>query len=241
MILPPQQAEQFYRVWFALLGYVNRQLHRVPSLPSHPDPSWATREDAIQLRDALWADDSLRQAFLAQNPAGLAPADLALVESWKHRRSGKFFVLRHLKKYSVLLERLEEEDAETRRAYGVLGLERPWGDLVGDKLPLLVEAVLLPFGHQIAFDGVLVHHPLSLVRGTLLYHPWFGSEDRGALKRLYQDAQEREGTLTSLLPEDQANQAQILARRQKLYKKLSEEFRRHLARSPDLRRAQVDA
>jgi len=49
------------------------------------------------LRDALWADDALRDRFIADNPAGLPPADLALVASWRHRLAGSFFIERYLK------------------------------------------------------------------------------------------------------------------------------------------------
>jgi hypothetical protein len=40
------------------------------------------------IREALWANDSIREAFLAENPAGLSRADLTLVESWRDRVPG---------------------------------------------------------------------------------------------------------------------------------------------------------
>ncbi len=36
MRLPPQETERFYRIWFALLHYVNRELHVVPAFPDAP-------------------------------------------------------------------------------------------------------------------------------------------------------------------------------------------------------------
>jgi hypothetical protein len=35
MRLAPQETERFYRIWFALLHYVNEQLHLVPDLTVH--------------------------------------------------------------------------------------------------------------------------------------------------------------------------------------------------------------
>jgi hypothetical protein len=82
----------------------------------------------MQLRNALWADDALRERFVKINPAGLEASDLALVASWQYRRAGSFFIVRSLKKYTVFLS----EDSPPR-AYGVL----------------------LPFEDQIIYDGLL--------------------------------------------------------------------------------------
>lgn len=79
MILSPDETERFYRIWFALLHFVNEQRQLVSSFPvtrQHVSVS-----EVRTLRDALWADNALRQEFLATNPAGLPPADLRLVAS----------------------------------------------------------------------------------------------------------------------------------------------------------------
>ena len=105
--LPPPETERFYRIWVALLHYVNAQRHLVPAFPA----TWeeATEEasvplDAVQpLRDALWAEDTLRERFIADNPTGLPTADLALVASWQHRVAGPFYIFRYLKKHTLFL------------------------------------------------------------------------------------------------------------------------------------------
>jgi hypothetical protein len=118
MQLPPDQVERFYAIWKPLLLFVNRRLQLVPEMlaPDFKGP-WVI-EHVRKLRDALWADDSLRTDFVAENPAGLSAADLAIVDSWSSRVAGRFFVLRHLKKCSVFLS---EKD---QTVYGVLGLAR---------------------------------------------------------------------------------------------------------------------
>src|SRR5947209_8819153 len=101
MQLAAPRVEQFYDIWKPLLLFVNRRLQLVPEMlaPDFTGP-WNV-PDVAKLRDALWADDSLREAFVAENPAGLSAENLAIVASWRHRRSGAFYVLRHLKKYSL--------------------------------------------------------------------------------------------------------------------------------------------
>src|SRR5262249_53135895 len=152
--LPPPETERFYRIWFALLHYVNAQRHLVPAFPA----TWeeATQEgsmplDAVQpLRDALWAEDALREQFIVDNPTGLPTADLALVASWQHRVAGPFYIFRYLKKHTLFLSA-----TSPAQAYGVLGLVNPIEEIVGPMLPVYAEAVLLPFGQQIIYDSLL--------------------------------------------------------------------------------------
>lgn len=59
----------FYRAWGALLTWVNERRRIVPLFPA-PTPGHPI-EPAItnQLRKALWADDNLRERFLAEGAA----------------------------------------------------------------------------------------------------------------------------------------------------------------------------
>ena len=186
MNLTPQQAERFYRIWFPLLHYVNEQRHLAPNFPDTPRQGAIDPADALRIRDALWADDALRESFIATNPAELSSEDLALVASWQYRVAGRFYIMRHLKKYSVFLS----EHAPSH-AYGVLGLISPIEDIVGPSsyLPIYVDAVLLPFEGQITYDGL-----------PQLYRISFGSGIRAELNDTYRNAQEREGIITRLGP-----------------------------------------
>jgi hypothetical protein len=186
MQLPPRQVERFYRIWFPLLHYVNKQQHLTTTFPDDPRPGAISSADAVLIRNALWADDALRESFIATNPAKLPPADLALVDSWRYRVPGSFFIVRHLKKYSVFLS----EGSETKaHAYGVLGLVSPIEDIVGPTVPLYTKAVLLPFEGQIIYDSLL--EPFSVS---------FGPGIRGSINDTYRNVQEREGIITTLDP-----------------------------------------
>ena len=103
MKLPPDQVERFYSIWVPLLHYVNEQRHLVEPFPPHPREAILPVENIQKLRDALWADDALRERFIELNPFGFSPADLSLLESWRYRVAGNFFVMRYLKKYTVFL------------------------------------------------------------------------------------------------------------------------------------------
>ncbi|MEO8973790.1 MAG: hypothetical protein ABI406_19555 [Ktedonobacteraceae bacterium] len=189
MNLSPQQCERFYRIWFALLHYVNKQRHIAPNFPEVAGQANIDPADAVRIRDVLWDNDALRESFIATNPVGLSPEDLALVASWRYRVVGKFFCLRHLKKYSIFLS--EAKGQLPAHAYGVVGLISPIEDVMGPGsiLPVYAEAVLLPFEGQITYDGL-----------PTLYSVSFGPGFRAGLNEAYRNAQEREGIITTLEP-----------------------------------------
>jgi hypothetical protein len=185
MQLPPEQTARFYRIWLALLRYVNEQQQLVPTFPASEERNGLLPlSDEMHLRNALWADDGLRERFIAANPADLASADLAVVASWRYRRAGAFYIVRALKKYTVFLS----EDAPPR-AYGVLGLSSPIKELTRGPLPVLAQTVLLPFEGQIIYDGLLQWYAVV-----------FGPGIRARLNAEYRNAQEREGIITTLGP-----------------------------------------
>ena len=160
MQLSPQQTERFYRIWFALLHHIHTERQLAPNFPDTPGIASISPADAQLLRNTLWADDSLRETFIAKNPAGLPPADLAVVASWQYRVSGNFFVMRYLKKYTVFLS-----TSEPAHAYGVLGLVSPLEDVVGPFPPIYVQAVLLPFEDHIIYDSLLMPYPVTFGSG----------------------------------------------------------------------------
>ena len=65
MQLPPEQTARFYRIWLALLTFVNEQQHLVPAFPANEERNGLLPlSDEMQLRTALWADDGLRERFI---------------------------------------------------------------------------------------------------------------------------------------------------------------------------------
>jgi hypothetical protein len=155
MILAPEDAALFYRAWGALLTWVNDQRGIVPRFarptPDHPiDPS-----RAVEIKNVVWAEDALREQFLAEGAGDLSAAERALIASWAHRVSGEFTILKHLKKHTIFLG---------NRVYGVLGIYTPFAEMF-PYIPKFVEAVLLPFGDAIITDGLLRSPPMQISFG----------------------------------------------------------------------------
>ena len=92
------------------------------------------------------------------------------------------------------------------RGYGVLGLTSPIEEVVGDYLPIYVQAVLIPFEDRIIYDSLLTSYPVV-----------FGGGYRRSLKDTYRDIQERGGIITKLPPGDEASSlARVEASNQKV-------------------------
>jgi hypothetical protein len=204
--------DRFYSIWKPLMLFVNQRRKIVPGmLPATYSGPWLVSE-VIKLRDALWADDSLREAFIAENPANLAPADLAIVESWRQRRAGNFYVLKHGRQHSVFIAATAKPEV-----YGVVGLTSPLPDVV-PYVPCQVETVLLPFDGPIIYDSLIRPYSVAL-----------GSGIRASLENSYRDAKERGAILTSLLPAPLSPQEKQAKARATNTRVLTA-FRIHLAR-----------
>jgi hypothetical protein len=215
MRLPPQETARFYRIWFALLHYINAQLHLVPTFPTIPGEETVSTEVTLKLRDALWANDALREQFIAENPAQLPAADLAVVASWQYRLADAFYIFRSLQHSTIFLS-----TTTPAHAYGVLGLVSAIEETVPLPLPVYTQAVLLPFEHHIIYDSLLTS-----------YNVVFGSGYRQNLQETYRNIQEREGIITSLLPEDQVareahQRTNLLARNRKVFTAFRRELRK---------------
>jgi hypothetical protein len=216
MRLSPQNIVRFYHIWFALLNYVNDQLHLDLDIPEEVGTRPISTQVIQQLRDSLWAHNDVRERFVADNPAHLAAEDLAIVASWDYRVAGTFSIVRHLKKYTLFLSH-----TTPAHVYGVLGLVSSIEDTLPMSPPLYVQAILLPFEHQIIYDTLLA--PYNVLLG-----PGISSGITDQSRTL----QEREGIITSLLLEDlfasaRSQRAEIPARNRKVFTA----FRRDLRKS----------
>ena len=208
MRLTDEQVERFYGIWKPLMQFVNGRLRLGADLSEPWDPN-----EFVKVRDALWADVSLLDAFVSENPAGLSAEDLATVASWRHRVAGTFYVLRHLKKHSIFLE------TPGSKVYAVVGLASSLDEVV-PFVPSYVQAALLPFEGQIIYDSLISAYNIS-----------FGKGIRDSLNRAYADAKERGAIITSLLPAKPPSRAESGAAAGSTNAQVLDAFRTYLYRS----------
>ena len=184
MNLHPDDGRLFYKLFSALLGYVNRKLEVIPEQFSESSEYTSLPlQTRGKVRDALYEHRELIDQFVAENPAGLPNDELEIVTSWKHALVGRFYIFRYLKNYTIFLSAKEPP----YKAYGVLGLADPIEDIVGPCLPVLANAVLLPFKGQVIYDGLMAPYSVT-----------FGGGVRKNLNEDYNRAKAAFGIITSL-------------------------------------------
>jgi hypothetical protein len=184
MILTPAQVTRFYAIWFPLLRFVNHRRAVV-------EPSLLVRQpldpaDCVPVRDVLWSDNSLLEAYMSENPNNLSAQDLAVVRSWRNRVSGTFLVVKHLKKHSIFVsDRISPAGAPY--VYAVVGLNSPFEETLLCDPPCMIKTVLVPFEGEITYDSLLVSFPVI-----------FGRNMSANLKRDYQNAKKQGAIIESL-------------------------------------------
>lgn len=184
MNLPREDVRLFSRLYSELMFFANGQL-RIVEDPFTDAGAYDALppESRTGIRNALHETPELIDQFIRENPASLPTEELEIVAGWRHAIVGKFYVFRYLKRHTIFLS----SGGSPNRAYGVLGLFDPVEELVGTRLPVLTDAVLLAFRDRIIYDGILS-----------VYNVTFGGGVRKMLNEEYKEAKQAFGIITSL-------------------------------------------
>ncbi len=191
MNLPPADVDLFYKLNNSLLAFANRELKILPAGIGPDQVRKQPLQQVASLREACYEKPAILGAYLAANPDRLPAEELLIIASWRHRITGQFYVVRHLKAYTIFMSIKAPE-----QLYGVLGLIDPLEVVLGGApLPTMVDAVLLPFRDRIIYDGILSP-----------YRIFFGPGIRDDVNATYSRLKEREGIIETLIGPDGALQ-----------------------------------
>ncbi|MEA3457430.1 MAG: hypothetical protein U9R21_01985 [Candidatus Thermoplasmatota archaeon] len=182
MKLSEKDADLFYSLFHPLLVYVNNQAHAVDRDLKKEDVPRLSMKEIGKLRQHLYKNPELIESFIVENPFDFSEQQLSLVRDWKHFEKGKFFIFHYLKKYTIFLS-----TDEPPKAYGVNALRTPFEEMIGPFLPVIADAVLLPFKDMIIYDSILAPYPISIGGGM-----------KKGLNADYQEAKSRFGIIASL-------------------------------------------
>jgi hypothetical protein len=182
MRLPEKDVRHFYELYNSFLFYVNKKYGILKDISLPEDILNSDPIEINKLKDKLYGEPELLDSYLEENPSKFSVQDLQIVANWKNFVKGRFFILRHLKNYTIFLD-----ESTPPKAYGVLALVTPFEVMIGQNPPILVETVLLPFENRIVYDGTI-----------LPYRVFFGSGFRKDLSDRYNQAKLSYGIITTL-------------------------------------------
>lgn len=179
--LPENEANLFYKLFPALLVSVNAKHSILPHVSTPEEFNSLPVQDRIQVRDQLYEDIAIIDAFVQENTFEFSSEELDIVASWKYFLKDNFHLFRHLKKYSIFISA-----SSPPAAYGVLSLVDRLEDMF-PHLPAYVQGVLLPFKGRIIYDGYL---------GS--FNMIYGGGIRRMITTTYNEAKAQFGIITSL-------------------------------------------
>lgn len=184
MKLSEQDADLFFELMWALQVFVNQRLQVLPDVKTLDAYVDCPTEVKMQVREALYENIELIDAFVEENPRQFSQEKLDIVSKWKQFVADDFYLERMLKKYAIFI-------AGDDKVYGVLALYDAFRDMIHPgNLPLYVKAVLLPFKGKIIYDG--------LFQG---YNIYFGGGITSGLKETYMAAKQNGRIIDSFDPE----------------------------------------
>lgn len=210
MLLPPDDARLFFKLMPALHVFGNWRLNIVKNLQDTEQYKKISNEQRLKLRDAVYSNPEIIDAFVGENPFGFSGDELDIVAGWKNYIAGDFFIERILKKYAILMR--------DEKVYGVLSLTEPIDYVLGGRpLPVYVKTVLLPFKGKIIYDGLLQSYKI-----------YFGSGISGGRATQYRAAKAQGKIIESLDPGWEP--AKVKPRVEKDWRPLLDELREKISK-----------
>lgn len=191
MLLPSEDAAPFLRLYPTLLGFVAGRLGGIEGVHDLASFRACSLEAKVKIRDQLYENLHVLDAYVSENPDDWGEAELKSISSWHRAVRGTFIALRDLKKFTLVLD-----EREPPRVYGVLGLTTELTDMMPFPLPVMLQAVLLPWKGQIVCDGLIA--PYNVILG--------GGIRRNA-EESYRQAKAGRGIITSLEDADSPESA----------------------------------
>lgn len=159
MILLPEDAKLFYKLWFPLLDYVNEK-KKVNELKDIATAEELDPAKVKEVANVLWNEPGIIDEYLTEKASEeMAQDEREIISSWKRCVQGRFLMDRHLKKGTIFIS------MDTEEVYQVQGIISSWEEMFyGAPLPLMVGATFIPFRKGIISDGLVI--PYNIIIGS---------------------------------------------------------------------------
>ena len=182
-MLSQTEIELFFKLMYALVWNINEK-HKI--VPAFKKPIYGDRvndEPFLAIRAQLWENPHWIDELLCADDCGeLTEVERGILADWRnHFIKGKFFIVKHLAKYSVFMS------YESEQFYGVHGISDSIQEMGIGLTPFYLEAVLLPYKGKIIVDGLFYSSSISLEKGL-----------RDGLKAPYKEQKEKVGIIEVL-------------------------------------------
>lgn len=159
MRLPQEDIKLFLKLHSSYLFFVNKKLRLLKKVETIDNFLELPFHQKNNIRNAARENPELLSVFVKENPFKFNKVDLAIISSWQYALDTSFYILRYNLEHAIFLD-----TQTTPRAYGVTCLKNEFTEILGDKLPVYVKTVLLPFKNTIIYDGFIFTYPITFDR-----------------------------------------------------------------------------
>jgi len=181
MKLSNEDSELFYKIYYRLLFFANKRYKIIENLT---DLNFREQDMELvaKLDQKVFSNPEIINSFVSENPfLEITKEEMEIVKSWMNFIKGEFYLITHLKDYSIFFGPGDE-----KKAYGVVGIETDLKQMFPFE-PIMMDITLLPFKGKIIYS--------SFFRP---YDVFFGGGIKKSLNRSYQEAKNKYDIITSL-------------------------------------------
>jgi len=184
MNLTQTEVELFYKLWYALIWDINEKHKIVPEFKKPVYGERVNEQPFVAIRSKLWENPQWIDEFLHDHKqSGLTKTECEILADWRGNFiKDRFIVMKHLKKYSVVMT-----SEEPTKLYGMCGISGSIKETAPYKTPFMIETVLLPFQDKIIYDSFINLFSVS-----------FGKGMRDSLKSTYDKTKETVGIIETI-------------------------------------------
>lgn len=178
MLLKKEDADLFYNLYFDVLrNYYKQTFNNVKQFDQ------LTIDEITQVRNSLFDNIHFLNSYCESKTEELPIEYINIIKQWKFFVKKTFIIYKDLKKHTIFV------DTQESLSYGVCGLLKEIKELINNPLPIMADAILLPFKNKIIIDGIISPYDLKI---------------KGELKKIlinsYRDSKSNKGIITHLPP-----------------------------------------
>lgn len=148
--LSKNAADEFYKLYFALLEYVNKKHNIEPELKKIYKQEQLEPRQLIPINKYLWEHKEELDNFINENPYNFNEEELNNIKEFKSTiKSAHFIVTGFQREYTEIL-------SEDGKLYMIKGIRSDLDEILNpNDLPLVISTTLLMFKNKIIYNGLI--------------------------------------------------------------------------------------
>jgi len=180
--LSKEDAILFHKLMNLLILYVNKKVGIIKNATTLKELFNRDIAETYPIRKKIFSDKyNFIDNYQKENPDNLNPEELTIIVSWKKYKTDKFFLIKHLKEYSLFF------NSDNQKVYGVKGITDSFEEKFQGYSPVLIEITLIPFKEHLVYDGLFIPYNIT-----------FGGGTKRSLKQESEESIQKFGIITNL-------------------------------------------